>query len=236
MARTARRAAGPARPHTPLPSRTASPANGSSTPSMPAMGQVQSVNWQGGSSAADLPPAWASDPILMQIQALAQQNTAAAEAGALAARQQALISFGYDQSLDSSGAYGDQNTADAAKQNPFSTLQNLKRVHDARQNQLNENLNKQNLFYSSTRGKELGNEATQYLGEQYNANQALQSNLGNIANNLLTAKQSAAGQVEQGQQDAYTRYLQNSLQNVGGVPAVRTAVRAAPLRNTIRRP
>ena len=225
MARIARPASGAYRPATPLPSRHAAPAQGSSTPSMPRQsGQVAQLS--GTQGGADLPAPWASDPILMQIQAINTQNQAAAEASATTARQQALIAYGYDPTLDQQGLY-DSTSRGGAQANSFSTLQNLKRQHDQRQTALNENLNKQNLFFSSTRGVDLGNEGTQYLGEQAAANQKLQGDLGGIAANLLSAKQGAQGNVTQGETDAYGRYLQNALANVGGTPGVRTAVRAA---------
>jgi hypothetical protein len=173
----------------------------------------------------NLPPAWASDPILQQIQALGQQNQASAEAGALAQRQQALIAFGYDPTLG--GEYGDANTQAAAQQNPFSVLKNLQRQHEQRQTSLNENLNKANLWFSGYRGTQLQNEGTQYLSEQASANQALQGSLGGIAANLLAARQSGQQQVQQGEQDAYTRYLQQQLATAGAPrPPVSPPVRA----------
>lgn len=214
------------RPHPPMPARGAQPAGRGSTPAMPApyqSGQIQTGN------DPNLPPAWASDPILQQIQALAEQNKAAAEAGALAQRQQALIAYGYDPTLG--GEYGDASTQAAAQQNPFSVLKNLQRQHEQRQTSLNENLNKQNLFYSSYRGTQLQNEGTQYLGEQSSANQALQGAFGSIAANLLSAKQSGQQQVTQAQQDAYTRYLQQQLANAGAPHApVSAPVRARAIR------
>jgi hypothetical protein len=160
---------------------------------------------------------FSGDPILAQIQALALQNNAAAEASATAQRQKALIAFGYDPALQS--LYGDQNTSSAAQQNPFSTLANLGRQHTQRQTALNQNLNQHNLFYSSYRGQQLQNEGTQYLGEQAAAQQALQGQLDAIQNNLLSERQNSQQQVSQAYQDAYSRALQTALAN-GGVGAI----------------
>lgn len=158
---------------------------------------------------------YSGDPVLAMIRAQQQQNIAAAESANLAARQQALISYGYSPEL--SGLYPDQNTQNAAQQNSFSTLNDLKRNHEQRQKGLNEDLNKANLFYSSTRGQELQKEGTQYLGEQSDAAGKLRDYLSSLNENLLGAKQGSEDAISQGEQDAYLRNLQNSLQ-YGGLP------------------
>src|SRR6266542_3579956 len=78
----------------------------------PTQGQAQSQQQQEQPGAA-----WESDPVLQQIKALQQANVASAEASALAARQQALINFGYSPELDTLGGYGDVGTAGKAKGN-----------------------------------------------------------------------------------------------------------------------
>jgi hypothetical protein len=95
---------------------------------------------------------------------------------------------------------------------------------------LNEGLNKANLFYTSERGKQLQNEGTQTLREQSQASQALQGQLGEYSQQLLGARQDAQGAVNQGEQDAYQRQLENSLR-YGGIakPAHR------PPRHRMRR-
>src|SRR6266496_5432200 len=102
-----------ARPGRPggLPQRRARLGQGG--PLQPVLGTAAAA---GGIPGAD-PNAYdySSDPILQQVRALAAQHTAQAQAAADAARSQAMIGFGFDPGLQ----YGDQNTAEAARQNPY---------------------------------------------------------------------------------------------------------------------
>lgn len=161
---------------------------------------------------------YSADPILQQIRALTARNDASAQAGNLAARKQALESYGYDPALK--GLYGDPGTQGTAQQNPFSTLAILARAHTQRQTDLNQNYNKANLFYSSARGQALQNEGTQYLGEQAGAAQKLQDFLTGLASSLAAEQQGSQQQIVQAEEDAYNRALQNSLK-YGGVAATK---------------
>jgi len=216
----------PRKPKTRKPApgqRTASP---STQPSKPALlssltnlatlsGGTQPGTGQAGQGQQDGPAPWESDPVLQQIKSMQQANMAAAEAQAMAARQQALINFGYSSQLGS--LYGDAGTQGAAQANPFSVLKQLDERHKLRQKGLNEALNRSNLFYSSTRGEQLGQEGQQFLGEQYQAGQKLQSLLGQINQGKLGAQQSGQAAITQGTEDAYTRWLNQQLQyGLGG--------------------
>jgi hypothetical protein len=174
---------------------------------------------------------WEADPVLAQIRATQQQNAASAEAAAAAARQQALIQFGYSPEL--AGLYGDQNTARAAQQDPFSVLANLAHQHQLRLTNLNESYNKANLFYSGHRGQALGEEGRQYLGEQASAQQQLQSTLSQLQQNLLSARQASTANINQAQTDAYNRWLQQ--QASLGYPAQPKQRTAPSTRRTVRR-
>src|SRR6266542_2980900 len=176
--------------------------------------------------------AWESDPVLQQIKALQQGNVASAEASALAARQQALINFGYSPELDP--LYGDTGTAGSAKTNPFSVLAQLQHSHELRQKNLNENLNKANLFYSGYRGTQLGEEGRSYLGEQAGARSALESQLGGISEGLLGARQTAQEATTGGEQDAYNRWLNQQLQY--GLGATGAASQVTGPRQTMLAP
>lgn len=211
----------PRKPVTPRPTaggvRTARPATSASKPPvLSALTNLATIS--GGTPPGTGQPdqnaaaPWESDPVLQQIRGMQAANVAAAEAQAQAARQQALISYGYDPALEAQGVYGDAGTAGSAKANPFSTLSSLSQQHQQRQKNLNESLNKANLFYSSTRGTQLGQEGQQYLGEQYQAGQKLQSVLGQIAQGRLGAQQTAQGDITQGTQQAYDRWLNQQLQ------------------------
>jgi hypothetical protein len=233
----------PAQPHRPHPAHGQPLRHAAKAPSSGRSGLLQSLSNLAGQSggtppAQQQPPAagWESDPVLQQIQALQQANVASAEASAQAARSQTLINFGYDPEMAS--LYGDQQTAGSAKANPYSVLSELSHSHELRQQGLNENLNKSNLFYSSTRSNALGEEGRSYLGQQAGARSALASSLGGIAAGVLQARQSAQGAVTQGQTDAYTRWLNQQLQYGLGDPAAAPAAapRAAQPARAIARP
>lgn len=155
------------------------------------------------------PVSWEGDAILQGIKAQQTASLAGLRANALSNRKQALIDFGYDQNL--SDLYPDQANAEAAKANPFSILANLAHQHTQREGNLNESLNKANLFYSGYRGKQLGEEGRQYLGEQAGASSALRNLLAGITTNLLSAESGSASTVSGAESDAYTRNLNQAL-------------------------
>jgi len=243
----------PRKPVTPRPApgglRTARPATSASKPPvLSALTNLATISGGtppagGAGQAQDQGAApWESDPVLQQIRGLQAANVAAASAQAQAAQQQALIAYGYDPALDQQGVYGDANTAGAAKANTFSTLNQLGQQHEQRQKNLNESLNKANLFYSSTRGTQLGQEGQQYLGEQWGAGQKLQGVLGQIAQGKAAAQQSANDAITAGIGGAYDRWLSNQIQyGLGDTPTpsgttMRTVHAAASAaRPTMRR-
>src|SRR6266487_5305415 len=136
-------------------------------------------------------PDWQADPVLQRIQAQQQASLAQAQTAAIAQRQQAEIGFGYDPNY----AYADENTRQAAQQNPFSTLAQLLQGHQRAGTNIDEGYNKQNLFYSGHRAQALGDEAQNYLQNQYNAQQGLQRQLTGISSNLLAAQTGGANAV-----------------------------------------
>jgi hypothetical protein len=193
----------------------------------------------GGGGGAAQPP-WQSDPVLQQITQLQQANLATAEAHALAARKEALINYGYDENLQS--LYGDQGTQGSAQANPFSVLAQLAHTHEQRQTNLNQALNKANLYYSSYRGQQLGQEGQQYLGERAAAAQGLRSTLGGLSDAEVAAQQNAQNAIAAATQDAYQRYLDQQLKYglgqgataTGGGGGGRTATPLARPRVTTR--
>jgi hypothetical protein len=159
-------------------------------------------------------PDWQADPVLQRIVAQQQASVAQAQAAAVSARQQAEINYGYDPGYQ----YADQNTSQAAQQNPFSVLAQLSQQHQRNETGIDEGYNKQNLFYSGHRAQALGDESQGYLQRQYQAGQALHGQLSGITQNLLAAQTGASNAVGQGESDAYTRGLNFQLQ-YGGYPA-----------------
>jgi hypothetical protein len=146
----------------------------------------------------------------------ASQQVADAEASALGARKTSLIGYGYDPALQK--LYPDNSTAEAARQNPFSTLAQLLYGHNQRDHSLTEALNKANLFYSGERINQTGNEGREYTLEQSQAGTALRSALAQIAQQVLQAKMQAQQNELQGESDAYNRAIQFALANGTGMP------------------
>ena len=154
---------------------------------------------------------FSGDPILARIRAYNAQNISQAEASALAQRKRAEIGYGYDPNL----AYEDAATQEAARQNPFSALAQLLFGHTQRAGNLDESLNKSNLFYSGERAKQVGLEGRQYTLEQTNAQGQYQNAMDAIAQAVLRAKMQAQAQEIQAENDAYSRSINNALQYGG---------------------
>lgn len=106
---------------------------------------------------------------------------------------------------------GDEETALAAAANPVSTLAQLARQHELRRAGLDQNLTNSNLYYSSTRGNELGNEGQQYLGEQGQASADVGSLLSEAVRGLLGSRDQARDSIAKANSDAYNRALDIAL-------------------------
>ena len=156
---------------------------------------------------------YSTDPILQQI--VAQQNMVIAQAqqDALAQQKAALIGYG-DPHLAMS-VLGDKLTAEAAANNPGSTLATLTAKQQSDTRDLNEAENKANLFYSSDAGYKLGQLGQSYLQQQAQAAGAVGQQLGTIGTQLLAQKQAAFNQDTNAQLAAYGRAVKNPV----GVPA-----------------
>lgn len=116
-----------------------------------ALGQAQGV------PSSEYIASYDFDPAMAQIAALGSQDTSTARNNASNIKRKAFIEAGAPDIAQEYGA--DPNTIEAARQNPFSTLALIRREAAKRNADLTEALNSQNLFYSSTRQKELGNQA-----------------------------------------------------------------------------
>jgi len=154
------------------------------------------------------------DPILAKVRALNSKYIQSAQASALAEKQRSLIDFGSpDLALQT---IHDQNTARAAQQNPFSTLAQLLLGHNQNDLGINEDTNKRNLFYSSTRGFDLTNEGRGYLQRQSLAQNALEAGMRGQDMSVLSAEQVAAERELAAEDAAYQRALAFALANGGG--------------------
>jgi hypothetical protein len=110
-----------------------------------------------------------------------------AQASALAKRKQAAIEYG-----DPTGVEGiDDATSKAASENPFSVLKNLEHGYKTGTADLEEGLNKGNLFYSGYRGQQLGEAARGYQDSRYQAGTRFKGLMTDIGDNLANALMNA---------------------------------------------
>lgn len=124
-----------------------------------------------------------SDPAVAMAAGLAAKSRALAQATALAKRKQAAIEYG-----DPTGIEGiDEQTAKAARENPFSILKNLEHSYQTGREDLEEGLNAANLFYGGYRGKQLGEAARGYEQARYGAGTQFRGLMSDINENLSRA-------------------------------------------------
>lgn len=157
------------------------------------------------------------DPQLQGIRALNKSSMRSQIASADEQRKRALTQFGSGDlarqtqfganlpTYDATAQTGDQNTALAAEQNPFSTMAQLYTGHRDRSRALDQNLSAANLFYGSERGNQLGLEGRFATQQQSDAQGQLQDQLSSIAQMIGAADQTARGNEQQGYGDAWGR-------------------------------
>jgi hypothetical protein len=183
-----------------------------STESTPSPGTVKAPAAGATQSVYDL----STDPIVQKIRALNINNYDSGVHQADAARKQLLIDSGFGDlaratqfgSLEAPQT-GDEATALAAQTNPFSIAANLMNAHQQAQGGIDQADNNANLFFSSTRGNHLGDEAHQYLGNVASAQGQIRQQLTDLVTKLLSTK--AAGQ--QSEADAISQARQNAINN-----------------------
>jgi hypothetical protein len=142
---------------------------------------------------------YSADPAYQRIRALGQRDVGDAEAQALAARKQLAIDQG-DPSLAP-----DEQTAAAARANPFSIMAGLAKHRAEDPRALIEADNSQNLFYSSTAAKHQSDLVRSLLESETNARAQGRSAASQIGAGLLRARQGAADQLGQAQEEAAGR-------------------------------
>lgn len=163
-----------------------------------------------------------TDPIVQRIKALNANNYANAVSGAQANAKQDLIGGGFNFS-DILAAHpelaqgilgsvlADQATAQAAQQNPYSTAANLALGHNQNVHNVDQTDNAANLYYSSTRANQLGDEAHQYLGNIAGAQdtlaQALASLIGGVTSEQSTENQNLANAYSTARENAVTNAI-----------------------------
>jgi hypothetical protein len=171
-----------------------------------------------------------TDPIVQRIKALNTNNYAGAVANAQASAKQDLIGAGFNLA-DIIAAHpelgqgilgsvlADQATAEAAQQNPFSTAATLANTHNQNVHAIDQNDNAANLYYSSTRANQLGDEAHQYLGgvasAQSTVAQALAALLGGVTNEQQTENENLANAYDTARENAVTNSINSGEVLVG---------------------
>jgi hypothetical protein len=151
-----------------------------------------------------------TDPVLQQISALSTQQRADAQSGAMSLRKQLAIDYGdtdYARSV-----LGDENTAQAAANNPNSVRAQLSKSYTQGQGTLDEALNKANLFYGGERIKQQGNLTQNYQSQLAGATGKEQGALGDINSNLTSALSAADARDQAAAQQAAYQAQQEAMQ------------------------
>lgn len=149
-----------------------------------------------------------ADPVLAQIRALTGRQRGDLQAGATNARTQLGIQYG-DENL--ARQYGGDSYAQAAHDNPFSVAAELARSYKQGGQQIDESLNQDNLFYSGTRAKALGEHAFDYQRQTAQAEAEKQQRLSQIAAELAGQFSGLDQQDITGLTEANARALEQSL-------------------------
>jgi hypothetical protein len=160
--------------------RTEQSNNPSMNPFFSALGLAQSVPSSEYIASYDYSPAMAN------IASLASEDAETARNDSANIKRKAFIEAGAPDIAQEYGA--DDNTIEAARQNPFSTLALIRREAAKRNTDLNEALNSQNLFFSSTREKELGNQAFGRAQAESNFGSKLREVIGGANRGVLMAE------------------------------------------------
>lgn len=157
---------------------------------------------------------YSNDPILARVRALAEESVGQANADARANRVRLAIGLGDPDLVDKLKLGGDVRKQ--AQENSFGTFQELARQLSRRNVDVNSQLSdKANLFYSTTRGRQLGLSGEQFLRDRNTATQTVQERLAQISQQVLAAKMAAQAQTIAAEQDAYSRALQQALYAAG---------------------
>lgn len=190
------------------------------SPTPAAAGKAPAASSSGSDSGNALHGAYdlSTDPIVQKIQALNAANYGQAVGTADAARKQALIDSGFGDLAQSAQfgsleapTTGDQATALAANQNPYSTAAKLALAHQQADQGIDQAANDRNLFYSSTRGNQLGDEAHNYLGNVAGAEDQTRQQLSAILQTLLGVRTTGNSDLSNGYETARQNAITNAI-------------------------
>ena len=149
-----------------------------------------------------------TDPALQQVNALTGMNDQQATASALKQKQDQLLAYG-DQNL-SQAVLGDSSMAQAAGQNPTSTLHQLGTQRDRNLTNLTEQLNQANLGYSGYRVTQEQQAGQDYQNQLAQAASGINSTLGGIDSSLSGVLAGNQAQRVQAMQAAEAAHAQDA--------------------------
>jgi hypothetical protein len=152
---------------------------------------------------------WNSDPILQKVQALGTAGRNNARDEALKLKKQAAIQYG-DENLTRQ-LVGDEGTALAAKGNPFSIVNLLRKDYEDENRIEGQQYNKRNLWYSGAHANELGENTRGYQQRTAEAAGGLQGLFGDIESQLANAILAANYEETGAEEAAYNRALEQAL-------------------------
>lgn len=148
-----------------------------------------------------------TDPALQQVTALTGMNDEQARAQAMKQKRDELLAYG-DPNLAQS-LLGDSTLAQAAGQNPTSTLAGLGQQRDRNTHNLTEGLNQANLLYGGYRITQEQQAAQDFQNALAQAAGGVNSSLGGIDSNLAQTLGQNQSQRTQAMLDAYGRHSQD---------------------------
>jgi hypothetical protein len=152
-----------------------------------------------------------ADPLYRRALAAQTATDANAEAQALAQRKQRLVDYGATpEQIAAILGTPDTNTAAAAANNPYSTVQLLAKAYADMQKNTDQTMNQGNLFFSGARVGQMGKDADTYGKNQYTASGTLQGLLDAITTALNTTKGTAQTAADQAYTEAFTRAINSA--------------------------
>ncbi len=173
------------------------------------------------------------DPILQQVLGNNVRTLNQAAAQRTEDQKKLLLGFGSSE-LAKKMFGGDQSFVDSVAGNPFSVLGQIAHQYEGRGgqiNQANENLNQNNLFYSSERtGNVLPELYRQRQSSEYDATQNVQNALDQISQAYTGVQNQNAQNEISARQDAANRATQAALQSGYG-PGASNTTTLAPTSN-----
>lgn len=151
------------------------------------------------------------DPIVGRVKAAVEAQTAEANARAEAARNTQLIRFGDPAMVNTVLGKKAGNTAQAASDNPFSTVADLNTWNNRSLTGIDETRNQQNLFYSTTRARDRSLQQESALRAKAKASSQLQDVLNQISQDVINVRNQGLQQIISAEENAYNRKLQQAI-------------------------